>query len=128
MASVVFMFNAASVAVNVIVNNGPQQFSVPAANLTTWGPGVPTTNPTFSGNASPPQGQFGFGNNNCAITPSIGGATTTVAVNIPETINPADAIQLYLYYVDTEHVSWVLLDNGRAVAGNLTFSPPSTPA
>jgi hypothetical protein len=119
MASVVYIFNAASVAINVIVNNGTQ-FSVPAATASTWGPGVPTTNPTFSGSL-PAQGQFGYGVNNCAITPATGGGTVTASVNVPQSINPSDAIQLYLFYQNTTSVSWVLLDNGRAVAGNLTF-------
>jgi hypothetical protein len=117
MASLVYLFNAASVAINVIINNGTQ-FSVPAATATTWAPGAPTTNPTFTGNM-PSQGQFGYGQNNCAITPSTGGGTATAVVTIPTTINPADALQLYLFYQDTTAVSWVLLDNGRAVAGNL---------
>jgi hypothetical protein len=119
MASVVYIFNAASVAINVIVNNGTQ-FSVPASTATTWAPGVPTTNPSFTGSL-PAQGQFGYGVNNCAITPTTGGGTVPVSVNVPQAINPSDAIQLYLFYQDTTAVSWVLLDNGRAVAGNLAF-------
>jgi hypothetical protein len=120
MASVVYIFNAASVPINVIVNNGTTQFSVPAASTTTWAPGVPTTNPSFTGSL-PAQGQFGYGVNNCAITPSTGGGTATASVNVPQSINPSDAIQLYLFYQNTTAVSWVLLDNGRAVSGNLTF-------
>jgi hypothetical protein len=121
MASVVNVFNAASVPINIIVNNGTQ-FSAPAANSTTWVPGVPTTNPPFTGNV-PAQGSFGYGANNCAITPATGGGTATATVTVPTSINPSDAIQLYLYYQSPTLVSWVLLDNGRAVSGNLSFPP-----
>jgi hypothetical protein len=119
MASVVNIFNAASVPINININNSSTQFSVPAANSTTWAPGVPTTNPPFT--SLPAQGSFGYGANYCTISPSTGGAPAPATINVPNSINPSDAIQLYLYYVDTEHVSWVLLDNGRAVAGSLTL-------
>lgn len=120
MASVINIFNAASVPINVIVNNGTQ-FTVPKCDGTTWAPGVPTTNPPFTGNLPAP-GQFGYGTNSCAITPSTGEGTATASVNVPQSINPADAIQLYLFYQSTNVVSWMLLDNGRAVAGNLSFA------
>jgi hypothetical protein len=121
MPSVVNIFNAASVPIYININNSSTQLNVPAANSTTWAPGVPTTNPPFT-NSSPAPGSFGYGINHCTITPSTGDGPALATVNVSDSINPADAIQLYLFYQSANLVSWMLLDNGRAVAGNLSFA------
>jgi hypothetical protein len=126
MTSVVSMFNASATSISVVVNNGTA-FGIFAASPTLrWIPIPPAKQPIFTSN-QPMQGAFGYGANQCAITPSTGGLTNTLTINIPNTINPSDALQLYLFYEDNTHVTWVLLDNGRAVAGSLNL-PSGSPS
>jgi hypothetical protein len=124
MASVVNMFNASATRINVVVNNGSQFTIFAASPSLNWFPVPPARQPTFTGTV-PALGAFGYGENQCAITPASGGSTNTPTITIPDTINPSDSIQLYLFYEDDSHVSWVVLDNGRAVSGSLNLSSGS---
>jgi hypothetical protein len=121
MTSIVSMFNASATSINVVVNNGTQFTIYAASPALNWYPVSPAKQPAFSGNV-PVKGAFGYGNNQCAITPASGGSTNTLTITIPNTINPSDAVQLYLFYEDDSHVTWVLLDNGRAVDGSLDLT------
>ena len=125
MAEVVNMFNASATRINVVINNGGE-FTISAASPSLkWYPVPPSKQPAFTGSL-PAQGAFGYGANQCAITPASGGSPNPVTITIPNTINPSDSIQLYLFYEDDTHVTWIVLDNGRAVSGSLSFSsgPP----
>jgi hypothetical protein len=127
MASVVTMFNASATRINVVVNNG-SLFTISAVSPSlNWYPVGPAKQPAFTGN-QPAQGAFGYGANQCAITPATGGSTNTVTINIPNTVNPSDALQLYLFYEDDTHVTWVVLDNGRAVSGSVNLASGSPAA
>jgi hypothetical protein len=125
MASVVNMFNASATRINVVVNNGGQFTIFAASPSLNWFPVSPARQPAFTGNVPAP-GAFGYGDNQCAITPASGGSTNTSTITIPDTINPNASIQLYLFYEDDSHVSWVVLDNGRAVSGTLNLSGGSS--
>lgn len=125
MAGVVNMFNASATRINVVVNNGGPFTIFAASPSLQWYPVSPAKQPAFTGNLPAP-GQFGYGENECAISPATGGSTNPLTITIPVTINPSDSIQLYLFYEDDTHVTWVVLDNGRAVSGclNLGSGPP----
>jgi hypothetical protein len=127
MTSIVSMFNASATGIKVVVNNGTQFTIFAASPSLNWYPVSAAKQPAFSGSV-PRQGVFGYGDNQCAITPASGGSTNTLTINIPQTINPNDAVQLYLFYQDDSHVTWVLLDNGRAVNGSLNLSGASPSA
>ena len=115
MARLVHIFNTAPLMINVSVNNGAQ-FSAPAADAATWAPGVPATNPGFTG-ARPEPGRFGYGPNQVAVAPA-GGAGAGLIINISQNINPASALQLYLFLTRAGGVGWMLFDNGHVAAGD----------
>lgn len=122
MASSVYVFNGAPVSMSMNINNGDTLLQVSAADKSSgWTPGTPDNNPSFSGNSNPPKGEFGYGANYCTITPATGGGAVTVTVNVPGSVNPASDLQLYLFYKDTTHSTWVLLADGVPVSGNISL-------
>lgn len=116
MAGLVYIFNTAPVPITVSVSNGAQ-FSVPAANAATWAPGVPATNPGFTG-GRPEQGKFGYGPNGVTVAPAGGFNPGSATIGISQNINPASALQLYLFLPRAGEFGWMLCDNGHVVAGN----------
>jgi hypothetical protein len=126
MAGVVNMFNASVTSINVVINSGGGQFRIFGASPSlNWHPVPATKQPAFTGKGPAPDA-FGYGANECAITPASSGSPNPLTITIPDTINPSDSIQLYLFYEDDTHVTWIVLDNGRAVSGclNLSSGPP----
>ena len=115
MARLVYIFNTAPVMIEVSVNNGAQ-FSVRAADAATWAPGVPATNPGFTG-ARPEPGKFGYGSNQVTVT-SAGGFGAGLTISISQNINPASALQLYLFPTRAGGFGWMLFDNGHVAAGD----------
>lgn len=119
MTSQVFYFNAAATPVTLQLNGGTTQYTATAANTSTWVPGVPPTNPPFSG-STPEQNNFGFGVNKVTVFPGTGGDPATIDVTVPTTVNPAASLQLYVFYKDANTADWVLLSMGTPVSGNFT--------
>jgi hypothetical protein len=111
------IFNANPLAVQISVNNGPQ-FSVAAAAATTWIPSSPTSGgPTWS-NSAPGQNVISPGDNYLSITPTGKIQPFTTTVSIPGTFQ-WDSLQLYIYFNSYSDVSWIVLNGGQFVTGNL---------
>lgn len=118
----VYVFNAAPADLFMVVNNGPNRFTVPMCG-DDWAPGVPATAdaPKFTGTAAGAPGEFKIGANTVGLTPKSGGGTSNTTITIPNTVNPRSDLQLYIFYKDTDSVSWTLLDNGMPVGGSVAL-------
>ncbi|WP_434625687.1 hypothetical protein [Azospirillum sp. B2RO_4] len=117
------VFNATASAIYVNVNNAPpaQIVTVPAASTSTttlWAPGAATI--PFSG-SQPAAGVLGIGPNSCSITPANGLGTASTTVTIPVNTQLNQPLQLYLFYQTANAASWVLCNDGVAVAGSLSL-------
>ena len=111
------IFNANPLAVQISVNNGAQ-FSVAAASGPNWVPQSPTSGgPTWS-NTTPAQNVIAPGDNYFTITPSGGIQPFTTLVSLPKTFL-WNSVQLYIFFNSYTDVSWIVLNEGQFVTGNL---------
>ena len=115
----VTIFNANILDVVVQVNNGVQ-FSVSAANATTWAPSSPSSGaPTWNNVAVAPN-VFAPGDNYLTITPAGVPQGFNTVVSLPKTM--WISLQLYIFFDTYSSVSWIALNNGEYVTGNLSLS------
>jgi hypothetical protein len=116
----VTIFNANPLNIQVSVNNGPQ-FSVSGASSPNWPPQTPTSGgPTWSYNG-PAQNVLAPGVNALMITPSGSIQPANVTVTLPGTLQ-WNSVQLYIFFNSYGDVSWIVLNDGQFVTGNLGFS------
>jgi hypothetical protein len=118
----VFVFNAAPADLYMLVNNGPNRFTVPMCGEN-WGPGVPAAAdaPVFSGGTSGNNGEFKIGPNTVGLTPVKGGGTSNTTITIPDNVGPRSDLQLYVFYKDVNSVSWTLLEDGVPIGGSVAL-------
>lgn len=120
--STVYVFNAADTAINFVINNGSQVQIAASAGPGSWTPGTaPTGTPIQMNYGLPAAGILGYGPNNCTLTPATSGGEAPVTITVPKSILPPSQVQLYLFYADADHVTWVLLDQGLPVSGSLSL-------
>lgn len=92
----VAMFNANTVPVTVIVNNGSPLTIGPTSSAIKWRPQVPATAPGFvPGPATP--GVIGIGPNSIAITPSGWTTPQLFGFSIPSSA-VITSLQVYMYW------------------------------
>jgi hypothetical protein len=116
----VTLFNANMLGVTVQVNNGPQ-IPIAAANTTTWAPSSPTSGaPTWS-NTTPAPNVFAPGNNSLIVTPT--GYTTpfVTTINLPYSVQWS-SLQVYFFFNSYQSASWIALNAGQYITGNLLLS------
>jgi hypothetical protein len=103
------MFNANTMPVNVIVNNGSPFPIGPSSSSNEFRPQVPAVAPVFvAGPAAP--GTFGIGPNRIAITPSGWTRPQFFSFSIPEAM-PINSLQIYLYWNDDAGTSQAYFAN-----------------
>jgi hypothetical protein len=115
------IFNANPLAVQITVNNGPQ-FSVAAAGGPLWVPTSPAVNtgPTWS-DTTAAQNVLAPGSNYLQITPTGETVPYGIALNLPKNFQWI-SLQLYVYFNSYSDVSWIVLNNGQYVTGNLSLA------
>lgn len=118
MAAQVNLFNSNTLTVNVIVNNG-NSFTIPAASSPNYTPGVPTTNPTFTGGPATP-GTIGVGTNYIQVTPSGAVQPFVANINLPNIL--WFSIQIYFFFQSNTSCSWLLLNNGQVAGQGIVTS------
>jgi hypothetical protein len=116
----VTIFNANPLAVIMSVNNG-DQFFFPGAQGPAWSPTIPTSGgPTWS-NTTPAPNVLAPGPNSLMITPQGAVAPYQTTVNLPANFQWS-SIQLYIFFNNYSDVSWMVLNEGQFVTGNLQLS------
>lgn len=115
------IFNANPLAVQITVNNGAQ-FSVSAAAGPNWVPQSPAANtgPTWSDTA-PAQNVLAPGANYLQITPIGETRPYGITLNLPTAFQWI-SLQLYVYFNSYCDVSYIVLNNGQFVTGNLSLA------
>jgi hypothetical protein len=116
----VTIFNVNPLSVQVSVNNGPQ-FSISGASAPNWTPQSPSQGgPTWS-NTTPGQNVLAPGANYLNLTSSGGFEPMVANANLPRNIQ-WNSLQLYLFFNSYNELSWVVLNDGQFVTGNLQLS------
>jgi hypothetical protein len=116
MAVPVSVFNANTLPVNVIVNNGTQ-FTIGGAAGPSFTPVLPTSGgPTYDNNPPAPN-KLGPGTNSFSATPQGSIVPVVFALPIP-TNQQIISLQVYVFWQGSNSVSWVLLNNGQLIAQN----------
>ena len=111
------IFNANYLPVQMTVNNGTQ-FSIAAAAGPNWVPQSPTSGaPTWS-NTTPAQNVIAPGTNTLNITPS-GSITPIVATMVLSQSVMWTSFQLYIFFNSMQDASWIVLNNGNYVTGDI---------
>jgi len=105
----VSMFNANTVPVSVIVNNGAPFVIGPSSSASGSRPQVPAVAPVFvAGPAAP--GTIGIGPNSIAITPAGWTTPQFFPFTIPEAM-PINSLQIYIYWNDNAGTSQAYFAN-----------------
>jgi hypothetical protein len=116
----VTVFNANTLSIQVSVNNGPQ-FSVAGASAPGWTPQTQASDgPGWSYN-NPGQNTLAPGDNVLTITPAGSAQPSVATVTLPRTLQWG-SVQLYIFFNGYGDVSWMALNNGQFVTGNMGFS------
>ena len=119
-APTVTIFNANPLGVQMAVNNGPQ-FSVSGTFAPNWSPQTPTSGgPTWSNNVPTPN-VLAPGFNTLTVTPSSAVQPANLTVVLPGTLQ-WNSVQLYIFFNSYGDMSWVVLNDGQFVTGNLGLS------
>jgi hypothetical protein len=118
----VVMFNSNIYDLTTQVNNGAS-FVIPAASTTTFAPGTPTTEPTFSA-GGPQTGVLGPGTNNLVVTPSqsIKGYSFEIVIPNIQIIS----LQFYFFWNGFNAVNWVVLNNGAVIGFGISGGSSTT--
>ena len=116
----VSIFNANTLPINVMVNNG-QSFQIAGVTAPTYAPQLPQSGgPSFSFGA-PAQNTFGVGTNQVQITPQNSIVSNSFTMTLPASIN-YQSLQLYVFFANVNNVSWVLLQNGAILLQNTSIN------
>lgn len=120
----VFIFNVTATPIYLVINNGPTRSQLGPAT-TVFGL-VPTgLRPQPILYDSPAPDSLGLGTNHLDITPMSSGETATVKIDIPSRVIRGDALQIYLSSASTKTDMWMMLRNGKPLAGNVHPYLPS---
>jgi hypothetical protein len=116
----VFIFNTTASQVYVTVNNGPDRTPIfPASTIAGWMPGQIGRPVDLC--QSPGPGVFGLGRNFVDITPASAGGTVSTQIDVPSSVKAGDSLQIYLSMESTQADMWMMLCNGKPIAGNVHF-------
>lgn len=119
MSSNVYLFNTGSPSLKIIINNGGEFHIYGTSETLNWFPLPVTPALCFSG-SFPEKNVFGFGENRCDITPSTSGKSLRASITIPQQgVSPDRQLQIYLFIAAADAVDWLLLSEGKLVAGSL---------
>ncbi len=117
----VTIFNANTLPVQVSVNNGASFTIAGASAATNWVPQTPSSgSPTWSNN-QPGQNVIAPGTNYLNITPQGTLQPYTTTMILPGTIQ-WNSLQLYIYFNSNTEVSWIVLNEGQYVTGNIQLT------
>lgn len=114
------LFNTSTRSIQVSVNNGPQ-LSVAGASAPGWTPQVPASGGLGWSYATPGQNTLAPGANVLTITPAGSTQPSVATVALPRTLQWG-SVQLYVFFNDYSDLSWVVLNNGQFITGNMGFS------
>jgi len=115
----VTLFNANSLDLLVSINNG-QQFTLSSASAPNWTPQQAAAGgPTWS-DISPGQNVIAPGDNYLQITPTGAIQPSSTVVNLPRNFQWT-SVQLYIFFNAYSDLSWIVLNNGQYVTGDLTL-------
>ena len=117
----VVVFNSNTLPVQVNVNNNTSSFVINGASGPGWVPQVPATGgPTWS-NTTPSGNVLAPGKNYIQITPQGVQQPVTFTVDLPKTFQ-WNSLQLYIYFDTYNNVSWIVLNEGQYVTGNINLT------
>jgi hypothetical protein len=119
----IYLFNASANGIYVFTNGASptQAITVPAASPANWIPQSPTTQPTFTN--TPGAGTFGWGNNTVTVQ-VMGGSQTSApfVINIPQNTQiQLFSVEIYLFYLNVNSVSWMVLGDGTPLSGSVAL-------
>lgn len=104
------VFNASSMSLQVIVNNGNPTSINGTGPAQNWTPQQPSNSWSFN-NGYPSPNQFGFGGN--FIQVMAGSMSANFQVSIPQSVQ-ITSLQLYIF-LSNDTASWILLNNGQVI-------------
>lgn len=114
----VYVFNVTATQIRLNVNNAPDNLLIfAAATSYNWLPGF--ARPPLQLCALPGPGVFGVGQNIVSITPVTGGGVVNNTITVPTTVSRGDALQIYLAAENTNKAMWMMLCNGKPIAGDI---------
>ena len=113
----VSVFNASSMPLQVVVNNGNPVSINGTGPAQNWTPQQPSSSPWSCEMGYPSPNSFGFGPN--MVQMMAGGVSTNFQVNIPQSI-PILSIQLYIFFSNAAW-SWSLLNNGQLIGSGTGY-------
>jgi hypothetical protein len=114
------LFNANPLSVQMMVNNGAP-FSIAGAAEPNWTPQSPTSGgPTWS-NTTPGPNVIAPGDNYLTITPAGSIEPLTTLLSLPGEFQWI-SLQVYIFFNSYSDVSWVALNNGQYVTGNIKLA------
>ncbi|WP_102958642.1 hypothetical protein [Mangrovicella endophytica] len=113
----VTIFNASYLGVQMSVNSG-QQFSINPAAGPNWTPQTPTSGGPTWNNQTPGQNVIAPGDNYLNIIPTGGLKPFNTVMSLPGSMQWS-SLQIYIFFNSYSDVSWIALNNGEYVTGNL---------
>ena len=116
----VVFFNANPLAVTVAVNGATAAFTINGTSSSiSWRPQSPFSSPvTFSPSGPPAANVLAPGANAIAITPQHVVTPYAFVVDLPLTFQ-WNSIELYIFFNSSTTVSWIVLNDGQFVTGNV---------
>jgi hypothetical protein len=117
----IVLFNANTLPVQVNINNALSSVQINGASGPGWVPQVPGSGgPTWS-NTTPGPNVLAPGTNYISITPQGALQPVSFTVDLPKNFQ-WNSLQLYMFFDSYTNVSWIVLNEGQYVTGNIDLA------